>query len=82
MNMFENLGELFVAMSILDEIYPKLRDINDECTFLSLIGSIIDSWCSDHGKGSEDRNKMLAIIFHIGNLLDKTKEEDDSSVKS
>ena len=80
MDMFKDLGELFMVMGILDEIYPKLKNINDEGMFTSLIGAIIDAWCHDHGKGSEDRNKMLAIIFHIGNLLDK--QEDDSSVKS
>lgn len=79
MNMIESLGELFTAISVMDEVYPKLKDVNDEGLFMSLIGAIIDSWISDHNKTSEDRNRMIATIFHIANIMD---DADDDTIKS
>lgn len=69
-----NIEELVKAMAAINEACPKLCEINDEGIFTALIGAVIDTWISAHGKTSTDRMNMIVDIFCLPFMADIDKK--------
>jgi len=56
---------LITALCALQDIYPKIREIETPVAFTALLGTLIDQWVADHDLELEDGIKIVESLLSV-----------------
>ena len=69
--MINSMGEYLNLMKVANEFISKTKEA-DTTMFFSLIGTIIDQWCADHGIDSDETISMTKALADAQKEVHKT----------